>query len=125
MGKERSEEEIKALLEKIKAEDSLIIVEGKKDRAALEGLGIEGDFFLLSSQRTSFYESAEKIASKYDKVLLFLDLDKEGRKLSNTIKKYLGELGVKVDSSLGKRLLRLGDTQFVEGLYRPGLTHLF
>ena len=119
MGKERSKEEkVKALLEEIKerAEYNLIIVEGKKDKAALQSLGIKGEFFLLSSQKNSLYESAEKIASKYKKVLLFLDLDKEGRKLAKTIKSYLNQLGVKVDTSLAKNLLRLEKTQFVEGL---------
>ena len=115
MGKERKEE-VKELLEKIKAEESLIIVEGKKDEAALKSLSINGEFFLLSSQRISLYESAEKIASKHKRVLLFLDLDREGRKLAKIIRDYLNQFGVKVDTGLAKNFLRLGKTQFVEGL---------
>jgi len=120
MGEERAreKEELNSLLREIreKARESLIIIEGKKDRTALESLGIRNKFFLLSGQRNSLYESAEKIARTYRKVLLFLDLDEKGRKLAKTMKSYLSSLGVKADDLLAKSLLRLADTQFVEGV---------
>ncbi len=119
MGEERSRtEKVNALVEKIKeaSRESLIIVEGKKDEEALISLGIKGKFFFLSSQRNSLYESAENISANYKKVLLFLDLDWEGKRLSKIIKKYFSRLGVKVNLNLARNLLRLKKTQFVEGL---------
>ena len=54
-------ERFRALLEKLaeKAENAVLIVEGKKDKQALQALGIQADFFLLNNTKKGLYENAE------------------------------------------------------------------
>lgn len=99
-----------------KSKTALIIVEGKKDKVALEALEIKADFFLLCKQNRSLPESAEEIAKKYKKVILMLDNDKKGLELEKTMVHYLQKFGVKVDRKLGKELLTLKNSPTVEGI---------
>ena len=91
--------------------NTLVIVEGKKDLAKLKKLGIT-KVTHLSQSLCSF---AEKIASSYQKVILLMDNDKEGRKLFSKLKTEFRRLGVYVDVSYQKDLARL-KVSHVEGL---------
>jgi 5S rRNA maturation endonuclease (ribonuclease M5) len=98
------------------AEDATLLVEGKKDKAALQSLGINGDFFLLGSQKQSLQESAEKLAKKQKTVILLLDADKKGRELTKEMITYLQKCGAKVDRKIGSILLKLADSRTIEGI---------
>jgi 5S rRNA maturation endonuclease (ribonuclease M5) len=102
-------EEILALIEKEKA--SLVIVEGKKDRAALEKLGFSNVIIL----NKPLYEVVEKINAK--RVLVLTDLDKEGKQIYAKLKKDLNKLGVVVDDGL-RNLLFKTELRQIEGLTR-------
>lgn len=110
--------EEQSLLEKInkKSKTDLIIVEGKKDKAALEALGIKADFFLLCTKNRSLPESAEYISNKYRKVILMLDNDKKGLDLEKIMVHYLQKFGVKVERNYGKQLLALRNSPTIEGV---------
>ena len=102
-------EEILTLIEKEK--DSLVIVEGKKDKVALEELGLSNIIIL----NKPLYEIVEKINAK--RVLVLTDLDKEGKQLYAKLKKDLNKLGVVVDDRL-RNLLFKTDLRQIEGLTR-------
>ena len=112
------QEEGQRLLEELrkKSKDAVLIVEGKKDKEALESLQINADFFLLCRQNKSLSESAESIAKKYKKAILLLDQDKQGRKMERIITNYLQKLGVRVYKKIGRRLLYLANSTTVEGI---------
>jgi len=111
-------EHIKDLIEIIKqrTKHSVLVVEGVKDKKALEHLEIEADFFLLNKYKKSLRERAETISESHDQAFLFLDLDPKGRQLTRKMKDYLQRDRVKVNASLANKLLKLAKTDKVEGL---------
>lgn len=111
-------EECQRLLKKLKkeAKEAIFVIEGQKDKKALESLGIDADFYLLCRQNKSLTESAEEIAKKYKKAILMLDQDTQGKKMEKKFIHYLQRTGVKVDRRLGKTLLRLTNSNTVEGV---------
>ena len=92
--------------------NTLVIVEGKKDVAKLTKLGITNVTQLSRKTLCSF---AEEIASSHRKVILLLDNDAEGKKLFSKLKREFGRLGVFVDETFQKDLVRLR-VSHVEGL---------
>ena len=111
-------EEGQRLLEELKkkTKKAVLIVEGKKDKAALESLDIYAEFFLLCKQNRSIPESAEIISKKYKEAILMLDQDKQGKKMEKMIIQYLQKFGVKVNNRIGKKLLYLANSNTVEGI---------
>lgn len=111
-------EEGQRLLKKLRKEarEAVFIIEGQKDKKALESLDIDADFYLLCRQNKSLTESAEEISKKYKKAILMLDQDKQGRKMEKKITHYLQRTGVKVDRRLGKTLLRIANSNTIEGV---------
>jgi len=106
--------EIKAIIEEIftlieKEKDSLIIVEGKKDKKALGELG----FSKVVTLNKPLYEIAENIKEK--RVLLLTDLDKEGKQIYSKLKKDLNKQGIIVDNCLRNLLFRT-ELRQIEGL---------
>jgi 5S rRNA maturation endonuclease (ribonuclease M5) len=102
-------EEILDLIEKEK--NSLVIVEGKKDKTALEGLGFSNVILL----NKPLYEIVEKINAK--RVLVLTDLDKEGKQIYANLKKDLNKLGIAVNDRL-RNLLFKTEVRQIEGLTR-------
>lgn len=96
----------------------VVLVEGKKDVAALKVLGFE-KVFAVHSTGVSLRERIEQIISEIDlkkeKVCILTDFDKKGKQLYLLLKKELGELGVRLDSSLRGILLKAG-VSHIEGL---------
>ncbi len=93
-----------------------IIVEGRRDEEALRCLGVDAEFFYVSS--SPFYELCDTIAENYSDVILFTDIDREGRKLAGKLKRYLGERGIRVNEKYRLSLLGMLDTHQVENLYK-------
>jgi len=118
MFNDNKSDRIKSLIETIKSrtEGSALIVEGVKDKRALEDLGVSADFFPLNRHKRSLHECAEEISKFHKEVFLFLDLDPKGKRLTGIIGRYLRENKVKVNTSLARRLLVLAETDKVEGL---------
>ncbi|MBI2145646.1 topoisomerase [Candidatus Woesearchaeota archaeon] len=108
--------ELELLLQKLgKADDVAVVVEGKKDRAALEAFGISGSrVFVLS--RKPLFAVAETVAERYNAVVILTDLDSEGRKLYGKLSTLLQGLGVKIDGELRVFLFRKTKLRQIEGL---------
>ena len=100
-------EEVYELIDKLK--NVLVIVEGKKDKKALEEVG----FRKVVSLNKSLYEVVEEINEK--KVLVLTDLDKKGKQIYGKLKKDLNKKGVVVDDKLRNLLFKTKLRQ-IEGL---------
>lgn len=65
-----------------------VIVEGRKDAAALRKLGLAGEIIILHNGR-GLYEFCEDIVERVDKIILLLDWDAKGEGLTRALKKHL------------------------------------
>ena len=95
----------------------VIIVEGKKDVAALKHLGFK-KVYAIHQIGVPIRERVEQLLpfiNKKDKVCILTDLDKKGKQMYNLLKGLLPEFGVKLDSRLRGLLIKMKVSQ-VEGL---------
>lgn len=102
-------------LEEVK--DFQVIVEGKRDRRALESLG----FSKIHVLNSSFYEMAMKFQGH---VLVLTDFDPEGEEIAGKLSALLEKAGCRVDYSTRKKLKSLfikNKINTVEGLKRLSL----
>ncbi len=105
------------LLQKMLKSDAAIIVEGRKDKSALERLGISsGKIFVLNKQ--PLFEVAEAVANDYKTAAILTDLDSEGKKLYGKLNTLLQHLGVNVDSSFRNFLFKNTKLRQIEGICR-------
>ncbi len=107
---------LKRVIEKYK--NYAIIVEGKKDVLALKSAGFS-KVYPLHQNSLSIRESIEKIVSQIDKketVTILTDLDKKGEQLQKTIQPILQELGITIDSSFRKLLIK-ANISHIEGIF--------
>jgi 5S rRNA maturation endonuclease (ribonuclease M5) len=105
-------EELNKWIDKIKLSNILVIVEGKKDKAALNSLGIENVVWL----NKPLYKIAEQIAEKCKKCMILTDLDKEGKQLYARLKKNLTRLGVQIDDGFRNFLFSETKLTHIQGL---------
>ena len=100
-----------------KYQDFVIIVEGKKDTAALNALGFD-KIFEIHQTGISIHERVESIIKKIgkkDTVCILTDFDKKGKQLYFIIQREMQAFGVRLDSSLRNMLLRM-NISHIEGL---------
>lgn len=108
-----TKEELLEIIEKIKEDNLLILVEGKKDKAALEYFEIK-DIIILNGK--DIWNRLEEIAKEGKEVLILTDFDKEGKKLYGKIAKDLERLGVKVNKKWREFFQKKTKVSHVEGL---------
>jgi len=101
--------ELQQLIQETINKNLLVIVEGKKDKKALENLG----FKKIITLTKPIYKEVEDIKEK--EVILLVDLDKEGRKIYSKLKKSLNRNHIKVDDKLRLALFKT-DLRQIEGL---------
>ncbi|MBX4212212.1 toprim domain-containing protein [Candidatus Pacearchaeota archaeon] len=95
----------------------VVIVEGKKDVAALSNLGFTRIYTIHETSvplRERILNISKEI-SKKDKVSILTDFDKKGKQLYFIIKTELQSLGVKLDGSLRSLIIKVG-VSHIEGL---------
>ena len=105
-------EQIREEIKKIKERDLLIIVEGKKDKQAIEKLGIT-KIEVLS--KTPIYKVIETVAEKAKEVVILTDMDKKGKELYHRLLVGLQKHGLKINNKLRELLFR-AKVSHVEGL---------
>jgi len=103
---------MKEWLERLRSSKKLVIVEGKKDKAALEEIGVINITAIDRKPLYSFIESIEA-----EEVVILTDLDTEGKKLYHTLKQGLQAKGVKVDTYFREYLFKNSKISQIEGLY--------
>lgn len=123
---ERKLKALTEILEKLAKEASRgvpIVVEGRKDREAIERLGIKGRVVEVKSSRQVVVDVLDEVSG--GEVILLVDFDRDGVELAKHIISYLESEGVKVDSTYWREIRALvrRDVKDVEGLpsYLEGL----
>ena len=87
----------------------MVIVEGKKDAAALKAVG----FRRIITLNKPLYQIAESVTEK--RILILTDLDKKGKELYSKLKKDLDGHSIAVDDTL-RNLLFKTELRQIEGL---------
>jgi 5S rRNA maturation endonuclease (ribonuclease M5) len=90
----------------------VIIVEGKKDKLALEKLEVTNIIVL----KKGIDEFCQSITQKYSEAIILTDLDSEGKKLYAKIRYGLERDGVKIDDSFRNFLYRETCLRQIEGI---------
>ncbi len=106
-------EEFFSRIEKIKDSNTLIIVEGKKDKAALEKLGIKN---IIELNKRPLYEIVEEVANLTDECIILTDLDRKGKEIYGTLNSDLQKHGVKVNNKFREFLFRHTKLRQIEGM---------
>ena len=106
-------EELMCYIEKIKNSNTLVIVEGKKDRIALNKFGI-GNIIELSKK--PLFQIVEDIANSSDECIILTDLDKEGKQLYSKLNSNLQRNGVKVNNKFREFLFKHTKIRQIEGI---------
>ncbi len=100
-------------LEKI--QNKPIIVEGKKDKIALENLGCK-NIITLNGSNAGFHNLIEKLPENCKEVVILTDLDKKGKQLYHRIKKILTMNKIKIDDKFRVYLFKETKIRQIEGL---------
>lgn len=106
-------EELLEIIERIKQEDILIVVEGKKDKRALEQFEIKNIIVLNGKD---LWNRLEEIATEKKEVLILTDFDRKGKELYGKITKYLDKLGMKVNKKYREFFQKKTKLSHIEGL---------
>jgi 5S rRNA maturation endonuclease (ribonuclease M5) len=105
--------EFQEMLHKISLSGKPIIVEGKKDRRALQELGLKNNIFILDKP---LFAVVEDVAATTKEVVLLTDLDSEGKALYGKLNRQLQSLGVQADNSFRNYLFKKTKFRQIEGL---------
>ncbi|HIH42459.1 TPA: toprim domain-containing protein [Candidatus Woesearchaeota archaeon] len=110
-------------LDKIIDDNAIVIVEGIKDKKALEDFGISN---IIVLNRRPLYAVVEKVATVYDKakkltgerisVIILTDLDAEGKKLYGKLNSGLQNFGVRIDNRFREFLFKHTKLRQIEGM---------
>jgi 5S rRNA maturation endonuclease (ribonuclease M5) len=87
-----------------------IIVEGRRDEAALRRLGVKGRIYCLKARGESRHDFLEHLNGAR-KAIVLTDFDREGKKLETWLYKELSQRGVKSDLKLWSRIRSLARTE--------------
>ncbi len=104
----------------------LVIVEGKKDKVALEKIGFESKNILLIHGKP-FYKTIDEVEKrKTKKCIILTDLDKKGKQFYYILKKILVRKGIKIEDKLRKIMLkeRISHTEGLATFIQKRLTNL-
>ncbi len=106
-------------LNDLSEEGAAVLVEGKRDVAALRGLGYTGPLFTVSIL-TSTAAAREKLRREVSAMVILTDLDTEGRRLASRYIKFLSHEGVSASLAQRRRLSKASRGAFmhIENLRR-------
>ena len=100
-------------INKIKQSNQLIIVEGKKDRAALEKFGIKN---IIELNKKPIFEIIENISDNNKNCIILTDLDRQGKELYGKLNSGLQQRGVKINNNFRNFLFKNTKLRQIEGL---------
>ncbi len=112
-------EEFEAIMEELRelARESVILVEGRKDRCALERLGVSGEIVQVQDAR-GILGVAEELASRRRSAVILTDWDRKGGQLAELLRNALRSCDVPYDDGIRMKMAVLGkkDIKDVESL---------
>ncbi|MDW8294070.1 MAG: toprim domain-containing protein [Aquificaceae bacterium] len=94
------------------SKEGAVLVEGKRDREALQRYGVK-HLFTLEGKR---FSDLPDLLEGFEKVILLFDLDEQGERIKKKVKEILGREGYILIEDFREELRVLGIT-FVEELY--------
>ena len=100
-------------IDKIKQSNTLVIVEGKKDKIALQKFGVKN---IIELNKKPIFEIIENISSKNKECVILTDLDKTGKALYGKLNHGLQQFGVKIDNNFRNFLYKHTKLRQIEGL---------
>ena len=116
--RERKLNELHKVFRKLadKSIETVILVEGKKDRSALRFLGVSGKIICMKHSGQTLFDVLDQVPDK--EIILMVDFDDYGISLAMKITQYLEEKRVKVNSVFWKKLRGLvrRDVKDIEGI---------
>lgn len=111
---------VRRLVGELDSQDAVVVVEGKRDAAALRSLGFTGS--VMQFHRYGGFVKVADAAAAHRRVVVLLDYDREGRYMTYRLVRLL-QRRTAVDLSYRRRLARItgGRLRFVEQLmsYAP------
>ncbi len=105
-------ENLKLQIAELLTTEATVIVEGKKDKKAVEMLGAE-DVVLLNKP---IHQTIDEVSERNKPVIILTDLDKEGKALYGKLAQGLQNRGVKIDNRLRNLLFKDTKLRQIEGL---------
>ncbi len=99
-------------IHKLKIAKKLILVEGPKDKKALQRLGVKN----IITLKKPLFAIVEEISAKTKECIILTDLDKKGKELYSKLSKDLKKHGVKIDNTFRNFLLKETKLKQIEGL---------
>ncbi len=106
-------ETIDNFLRILRESNKTIIVEGKKDKEALNKIGVKK---VVTLSKKPVYKVVEDTAKNNKEVIILTDLDKEGKKLFGKLNSGLQSLGVRVDKRPREFLFKKTKLRQIEGI---------
>ncbi|HIH11819.1 TPA: toprim domain-containing protein [Candidatus Woesearchaeota archaeon] len=97
-------------LTKLQQSNTLVIVEGKNDKHALQKLGLNN----ILTLSTPLFKILDIINGK--KVAILTDFDKEGQHYYKKLKSLCSQHGIKIDNTLREYLQKKTSLVHIEGL---------
>ena len=109
----QTKREFEEFLDKLRqsSEGKMVLVEGMKDKKALESLGVKN----IMTLKKPLYAVIEDIVSSGKECIILTDLDKQGKKIYAQISSKLKQFGVKIDDSFRNFLFKTKLRQ-IEGI---------
>lgn len=92
-----------------------VLVEGKRDRRALQSLGVK-NIFTLEGKR---FSDLPDLLEGFEGIILLFDLDKHGERINSKVKEILASQGYILIEDFREELKELG-ILFVEDIYGEG-----
>ena len=106
-------EKLKFHVEKIKTSNVLVIVEGKKDKIALQKFGITN---VVELSKKPLFQIVEEVSQSNDECIILTDLDRKGKQIYGKLNSDLQRNGVKIDNKFREFLFRNTKIRQIEGI---------
>ena len=106
-------EEFSKHIEKIKNSNVIVIVEGKKDRAALNKFGISN---IIELSKKPLFQIVEEVANSNDECIILTDLDRKGKEIYGKLNSDLQKHGVKINNKFRNFLFKNTKLRQIEGM---------
>jgi 5S rRNA maturation endonuclease (ribonuclease M5) len=97
--------ELERVIEELDDSVDAVIVEGVRDKTALEELGITKEIVMCSSWPDT--EFVDYLSSRYRRVTILTDYDRAGKSVNKRLIARLERAGVKVDNRYRERIGRI------------------
>lgn len=110
---DRKTEELQHFIGEVKDLNTLVVVEGKKDRTALQKVGINN---VVTLSKKPLFQIVEDISSSNNECIILTDLDKKGKELFGKLNSDLQKNGVRVDNKFRNFLFKNTKLRQIEGL---------